>query len=65
MVSPSNSPGKWLRLGFILAIRNLRHMASVPNKGLYRAPVKLESAKYAALNVLSRFQLRVNDKKAL
>ena len=40
-------------------------MASVPNKGLYRAPVKVESAKDAAFNVLSRLQLRVNGEKAL
>ena len=60
MVSPSNSPSKWLKLGFILAIRNLHHMASVPNKVLYRVPVKVESAKNAAFNVLSRLQLRFN-----
>ena len=65
MVSPSNSPGKWLKLGFIMAIRNLRHMASVPNNGLYTAPVKVESAKYDAFNVLSQLQLRINGKKAL
>ena len=38
---------------------------SVPNKGLYRAPVKVESAKYAAFNVLSQLQLRINGEKAL
>ena len=61
----SNSHGKWLKLGFILAICNLRHMSSVRNKGLYRAPVKVETAKNAAFNVLSRLQLNINVEKAL
>ena len=40
-------------------------MASVPNKVLYRAPVKVGSAKDAAFNVLLRLQLRFNGEKAL
>ena len=43
-VSHSNSHRKWLKLGFTLVICNLRHMVSVPYKGLYRAPANVESA---------------------
>ena len=40
-------------------------MASVPNKGLYRAPAKDESAKNAAFTILPPLKLTVNGEKAI
>ena len=41
------------------------NMASVPNKRLYRAPAKVESAKNAAFNLLPPLKLIVNGVKAI
>ena len=41
------------------------NMALVPNKGLYRAPGKVESAKNAGFTILPPWKLKVNGEKAI